>query len=438
MQAISSNSSKGSLTRRSFLHAAAVAVPYFVAGNVLGKDGTVAPSEKITLAIIGSGHRGRHDLRRALQMPDVQFVAICDVQKERRETAKNECEKSFGLKVNTFYRDFRDVLARQDIDTVLIATGDRWHAHASIYAAEAGKDVYSEKPCAITIDLCRKLAETMKRTNVIFQGGTQRRNLENFRCAAEIARTGKLGKLKAVHAAIYYLNNRYDWLPGQPEPDKEICDWDMWLGPAPWRPYNEEYIRGGWRGHDDFDSGAKHHDWGAHTVDLCQWAANADGSAPVKYWTEDVRLYAEYADGVKLIMRPNGWMGLGNCAVRFEGEDGWVETGDSGKIAVSSDALRQELTVNPAQYGGEKYGGGTHGEDPFPHIRNFFDCVKSREQPVCNADVICSSHIACHASALSWILKRKLTFDPKTDIFTDDEANRMKSRAMREPWTFGT
>ncbi|MDR1269016.1 MAG: Gfo/Idh/MocA family oxidoreductase [Planctomycetaceae bacterium] len=410
------------------------AAPVVLPAKVLGLDGGIAPSNKITLGVIGVGSRGRHDLQRMLRQPDVQFLAIAEVQADRRNAAKEWITKDFKVNDISTYRDFRELLDRKDIDTVLVATGDRWHAHASIYAAQAGKDVYSEKPCAITIDLCRQLAASMKRYGTIFQGGTQRRSLGNFKFACDLARNGKLGKLKEVHAAIYYLNVRYDWLPAQPQPDREHIDWDLWLGPSPWRPYNSDYvIKSQWRAHYDFDSGAKHHDWGAHTVDLCQWAVNADGSAPVKYWAEGDRLYGIYENGVKLVMRPDGWMGLGNCAVRFEGEDGWIETGDSGRIAVFPDSLRGELGQDFATYGGRN--GGTHGEDPLTHIRNFFDCVKTREQPTCNADVICSSHIACHASALSWLLKRELNFDPKTDTFlNDDQANRMKTRAWREPW----
>ncbi|MDR1289638.1 MAG: Gfo/Idh/MocA family oxidoreductase [Planctomycetaceae bacterium] len=433
--------SKKYFSRRDVLKAASAAVvlsplsPMVLPAQVVGRDGKVAPSNKITLGIIGAGGRGRHDLRRFLLQPDVQFLAIADVQRDRRELCKNMSEKEFGVKECTLYRDFRELLLRNDIDAVLVATGDHWHAHASIYAAQAGKDVYSEKPCAITIDLCRQLARTMKRYGTIFQGGVQRRSLGNFKTAVDLARNGKLGKLKEVHAAIYRLEVIYNWLPAQPLPKPDEIDWDLWLGPSPWRPYNVDYVRGRWRAHYDFDSGSKFHDWGAHTVDLCQWAVGADGSAPVKFWAENQTIYGRYDNGVKLVARTanDGWLGLGNCAVRFEGEEGWVETGDSGRIAVSPDSLRSELAKDFVIYG--KKNGGTHGEDPETHIRNFLDCVKTREQPVCNADVVCSTHIACHAAAMSWLLKRELNFDPKTDNFiNDDQANRLKIRSWREPW----
>lgn len=420
--------SRRAMLKSGVMAAAAMAVPTIIPGAVLGKDGAVAPSEKIILGGIGINNRGRYVLSNFLDQKDVLFSAIADVQRTKREQVKDMAQKTQGTNHVAMYRDFRELLERPDLDAVLIATGDHWHGHASIYAARAGKDVYSEKPCAITMELCGQLADTMKQYGTIYQGGTQRRSTLNFRYAVDMARKGHLGKLHTVHASIYYLQMRTDWYPEQPLRDREEVDWDLWLGPCPWRPFNMDYVNGAWRAHFDFDSGAKHHDWGAHTVDLCQWALDADGTTPVRYWADGHTLYAEYADGVKLVMRPDGWMGLGNCPVRFEGDEGWVETGDSGQMA-----------VHPARLRG-LYGAAVlkqrEGENPRNHVRNFLDCVKTRRQPVCNADVIRSSHIACHASALSWILQRELRFDPKTETFiNDDEANRMRSWTWRQPWT---
>jgi len=417
------------VSRRQFLgESLLLSVPLVVPGSVLGLDGTAPACEKIILGGIGINHRGGYDLGFFLNQPDVRFAAIADVAKVRRIKVKAQAEEAQGTADVAMYRDFRELLERKDVDAVLIATGDRWHAHASIWAARAGKDVYSEKPCAISIDLCRKLAETMKLYGTVFQGGTQRRNVRNFRYACELARTGKLGKIHTVHASIYYLKHDTNWLPEQPLPNREEFDWDLWLGPAPWRPFNEAYAGIGkspwsqWRGQYDFDSGCRHLDWGAHTVDLCQWALGMDGTEPVKYWAEGGRMFATYENGVQLVMRPDGWFGLGTCPVRFEGSEGWVETGDSGKMLLSNDALQSVY-------------GDIEGTNPRDHIRNFLDCVKSREQPTCCADVIRSSHIACHASALSWLLGRELNFDPKTEEFVnDDEANRLRVRASREPW----
>jgi len=416
-----------SLSRRTFLQASALALsPLVLPATVLGRGGT-APNSKITLGGIGINHRGWYVLSRMLEQPDVQFLAVCDVRADRRSAVKEQVDRRYNNTDCATCRDFRELLERKDIDTVLIATGDNWHAHASIYAARAGKDVFSEKPCAITIDLCQKLAETMRRYGTVFQGGTQRRSIKNSQLAVELARSGKLGKIHTVHASIYTLRCRYEWYPAQPLPDREEIDWDLWLGPAPWRPFNRAYVMGDWRGHYDFDSGATLHDWGAHTVDLCQWALDADGDGPTKYWAEGGTVHAAYKNGVKLVMRPDGWMGLGACPVRFEGDEGWVETGDSGRVVVSPDSLRAEL--------GTLSIGDRLGEDPLTHVRNFFDCVKTRRQPACNADVIASSHNVCHAAALAWMLKRELTFDPIKVEFDDDEANRMRVREWREPWS---
>ena len=220
-----------------------------------------------------------------LPQPDVRFVAIADVRADQRKNVKAMADRHNGDDRCATYRDFRELLDRPDIDAVLIATGDRWHALASITAAEAGKDVYSEKPCAISIGLAGELADAIRRTGRVFQAGTQRRSISNFVHAVELARTGKLGKLHTLHAAIYSLMDRHDWLPAQPEPEPEVVDWNMWLGPAPWRPFNWTYVNGGWRGFHDFDSGAKLLDWGAHTLDLCQAANRMRTRAARESWS---------------------------------------------------------------------------------------------------------------------------------------------------------
>ncbi|MGN1274887.1 MAG: Gfo/Idh/MocA family protein, partial [Thermoguttaceae bacterium] len=213
---------KRSISRRHFVgQSLLLSAPLVLPGSVLGLDGTAPASEKIILGGIGINHRGGYDLGFFLDQPDVRFAGIADVAKTRRIKVKAQAEGAQGTNDVAMYRDFRDLLDRKDVDAVLIATGDRWHAHASIWSARAGKDVYSEKPCAISIDLCKKLAETMKLYGTVFQGGTQRRNVRNFRYACELARTGKLGKIHTVHASIYYLTHLTDWLPEQPLPDRE-------------------------------------------------------------------------------------------------------------------------------------------------------------------------------------------------------------------------
>ncbi|MDR0522457.1 MAG: Gfo/Idh/MocA family oxidoreductase [Planctomycetaceae bacterium] len=439
------------VSRRNFLQTAAVAAaPLVLPSALFGKDGETAPSNKITFGMMGVGGRAQHDLDKMINMPDTQLLAICDVQKNRREGTKNTWVKNGKVSENevTLYRDFREMFARPDIDAVMVITGDRWHGHGAIYAAQAGKDVYVEKPCALSMDISRQIQNTMNRYGTVFQAGTQRRSLSNFITARDLVLSGKLGKIKRVYASLspWGLNCRTDWLPAEPEPNKEELDWDMWLGPAPWRPFNKSYTNGGWRGFYDFDSGSQYHEWGAHTLDLIQWMINEDGSAPVEYWLpgskgdESIHRYAPgnpvgVSEGIELVMRTvqRGWLGLGTCPVRVEGENGWIETGDSGRIEVSPASLRSELVLDPTIYNNRKTEQGTNA---YKNVRNWVDCIKTRAKTIANADVMASSHVATHAAAISYMLKKQLKFDPKTDTFIGDEtANRMRTRSWREPWS---
>jgi hypothetical protein len=421
------------LNRRRFLKTAAqagavFAMPYVIPGTVLGKSGGVPPSERIRLGGIGIGNRGGYDLGCFLHEPDVQFVAVCDVKANRRQAVKEMADSRYGNRDCATYTDLRELLARDDIDAVLIATGPNWHATASILAANAGKDVYCEKPCTKNIAQSLALAETFRRTGRVFQAGTQRRSLPNFMYAIELAQTGKLGKLQTLYAHPMGLKTEMSgWLPAEPEPSKGEVDWDTYLGPAAWRPFNRRLLDG-----FNFEKGGGMFgafgaggclEWGSHCVDLCQWANSADGTAPVEYEPKDGQLHARYANGVKLVMRNDGWLPLGSCPVRFEGETGWVETADDGELVASSPAL----LVNK----GAKIGG-------YPadfHVRDFLDCVKTRAQTRANADAACYSHIACHAANISLFLDRKATYDPvKNEFPGDEEANRLRSEALREPW----
>jgi predicted dehydrogenase len=364
----------------------------------------------------------------------VQCVAIAEVQAKRREAGKALVDEHYGSSACVVYRDLRELLDRKDIDAVLIATGDRWHSAASILAAQAGKDVYSEKPCGITIAACWELADTMHREKRVFQAGTQRRSVPNFQKAVELAHSGKLGKLHTLYASAYLPVLDNTWLPSQPSPSPDVVDWNLWLGPAPWRPFNQKYVDGGWRGQWDFDSGARLLDWGAHTVDLCQWANQADNTMPIEYEPLETHIVCRYANGVKLVIdflaqpfgdrSPHYITRLGTCPVRFVGDQGWVETGDEGEIVAKPESLEKELPDAAKR---------VRGLDVSAHARNFFDCIRSRGTPAANADVMRRSHVACHAAALAWILQRKLKLDPvKEEFIGDDEANRLRSRPSRD------
>jgi predicted dehydrogenase len=357
-----------------------------------------------------------------MEEPVVQFVAIADPQKSRRENVQKKTEAKYGPGVKG-YRDFREMLPREDIDAVLIATGDRWHTLAAINVAKAGKDIYCEKPCSMTILESQALAETMQRYGRIYTAGTQRRSIANFQLAADLCHSGKLGQLTTVHANTLHPAVSHDWLPAEPEPPSEECDWDLWLGPTPWRPFNKRYISGGWRGFFDFHGGGIL-EWGAHTVDLCNWAGTDDTLMPVLYEPTASGCICTYDNGLKLVMRDDGWMGLGTCSVRYEGEEGWVETGDTGRLELSSGQLRSEQRTFTEK-----------GTSAVSHVKNWLECVKTRKPANSNADYVAMSHIICHAAYIAWQLGRPLRFDPeKVEFIDDDEANRMRSRALRDPW----
>lgn len=420
-------------TRRKFLGTTALAIgmPTIIPGSALGKNGAVAPSNRIVMGGIGIGPRGRQVLSCFLAQPDVQFVAIADVQESRRETVRRMANKQYGNEDCFKCRDMMEILGRDDIDAVQITTGDRWHALGIMRAAKAGKDIYAEKPCSMTIHETQELADAVKLHERVFQAGTQRRNVDNFRFAAELARSGRLGKIHTVHASILRLVPDLAPLPGEPEPDPAVIDWDGWLGPAPLRPYNKKYVEGRWRGHYAFHGGAGLPEWGAHTLDLCQWAANADGTTPIEFESKgDTLIEGRYANGVKLVMRLAGFNGEGNwvvpgtCPVRFEGEEGWVETADNGKIAASSPTLLAGIPTKEMA-----------GTDPIQHVREFLDCIKTRGSTAANGEVTRHGHIACHAAAIGWQLGRKVRFDPATEKFIDDDqANALCSHPRRAPW----
>lgn len=426
-------SSRRKFLVQSALAASGLALPTIIPASALGRDGKPAPSERVTLGVIGFGRRCTYDLKVFLSLNDVQCVAIADVQAARRDAGKKLVDETYGNTDCQTYLDLRDLLARKDIDAVLIATGDRWHAPASILAAEAGKDIYSEKPCGLTIDLCQRLDDTIKRTKRVFQTGTQRRSLPHYAAAAELAQTGKLGKLQTLYASIYTPSLRSEWLPGQPTPPRDVVDWNMWLGVAPWRPYNSKYVvNSDWRGYWDFDSGARLLDWGVHTLDLCQMANQSDDTTPIEFVPSEDKITCTYANGVTLVFdflkdafgnrAPHYITRLGTCPVRYVGSEGSVEVGDSAEMVVTM--AGKEPT--------NKKWDRVKGMDTLEHTQNFIDCIKSRGAPICNSTVMRRSHIACHAASFSWLLQRPLKFDPvKEEFINDAEANSLRARAER-------
>lgn len=433
-----------SFTRRQFLTrgalaAGALALPCWVPASALGRGGTVAPSERIVMGAIGIGGRGSYDLGRFLGDQDVQVVAVCDVQRSRREAAKNTVDRKYANKNCAAYRDLRELLAgRADVDAVLIATGDRWHALASVLAMQAGKDVYCEKPSCHTMAQGQRVVETARRCGRIYQTGAQRLSEPNHVFAIEMARSGRLGPIHTVYADIRWRDGlRHDWLPAEPEPPKEELDWDTWLGPCAWRPYNGGYINGqGWYHYDDFATDVAM--WGAHSV--AQALAGLDmtkvSTIEFEYAGPDATMVTRLSNGVKLVLfRSPGsvwepcayWHGA--CGERFDGPLGWAAAADGySKPDVSSPALLREYQSVLAEY-------TSRTQRPLDHVRDFLECIKSRRPTVANPEVMCRSMQICLAADICEQLQRNLKFDlQKAEFVGDPEANQMRSRATREPW----
>lgn len=430
--------SRRQVLKRALAASAAFAVPTIIPASALGRGGAVAPSERIVMGAIGIGGRGSGDLGWMLGESDVQFVAVCDVRRSSRDGAKNTVDGRYGNKDCAAYRDMRELLAqRADIDALLIATGDRWHAPASILAMQAGKDVYCEKPSCFTMAQGQMVVETARRFGRVYQTGAQRLSEANHVFAIEMARSGRLGEIHTVYADIRWRDGmRHEWLPAEPEPPKEEFDWDLWLGPSPWRSYNSGYVNGGgWYHFYDFATDVAM--WGAHSI--AQALAGLDmtsvSSIEFTYEGPDVSMVTHLSNGVKLVLfRAGGGVGNcefwhGSCGERFDGPDGWVAAADGyAKPDVSSPRLMSEFNKVLADY-------AARTQRPMNHVRDFLNCVKSRRTTVGNPEVMHRSMSICLAADICEQLKRNLKFDlVKTEFVGDEEANRLRSRAMREPW----
>ena len=451
-----------SIRRRTFLKqaagaaAATLGLPLFVRPSALGKAGAVAPSERITMASIGVGGMGTNNLRAFLAQPDVQVLAVCDVVKANdqyghwykngwngpwfgREPARMIVEDDYAKKNPSgqykgcdAYVDFREIIARDDIDAVCVTTPDHWHAIPVIMAAAAGKDIYCEKPLSLTVAEGRAMVEAARRYNTVFQTGTMRRSSEQYRFLCELIRNGRIGKLRRVITSIGPNNKEAppsDWKP-MPVPD--WLDYDMWLGPAPWAPYHKDRCLYTFRFGLDY-SGGQTTNLGAHVIDVIQWANGTDDTGPIEFedlgseWPRDglfttatkVHFRARYANGVEFTcetQETESW--------RFEGTDGWIDVRDD-KWTGSPESLK--TTVIGANE--------IHLYKSDEHHRNFIDCIKSRQPTAAPAEVGHRSTSICHLGNIAMRLGRKLHWDPVAERFTDcDEANGMLSKPMRSPW----
>ena len=408
-----------------------MALPYFVPASALGKADKVAASERITIGFIGVGDHGINmNLRTFLGQPDAQAVAVCDVDTDHLITARNIVNEKYGNKDCATYKDFREVLARKDIDAVMISTPDHWHVPISIAAAKAGKDVECEKP-TVTIREGRILVETMQRYNRVFQWSTEDRAVYEYHRMCELVRNGRIGKVHTIRVEL----PSGPGTPGNPQPMAvpKSLDYDMWLGPAPFAPYTKDRCHWNFRWILDY-SGGQLTDWGAHLLDGAQWGNDTENTGPVEvqgkgvFWRDglyntakEYRIEYQYANGVKLIITS------GTPSLRFEGTDGWI--GNRGWRAPLQAEPKSILdsVIGPDEVHLYTCPGGEQ--------RNFLDCVKSRKVCYFPPEIGQRCFTIAHIGNISMLLGRKLKWNPDTEQFVnDDEANRMLSRSMRSPW----
>ena len=428
------------MDRRGFLKTSgwAVTALSIVPSSVLSV-GRTAPGSRITVGMIGVGKQGTFHTRHLLGMPDVQVVAVCDPVMANRMGAKQLVEESYGESVSrgTFkgcsvYNDFRELLARADVDAVFIASPEHWHALHTIHAAKAGKDIYCEKAMSKTIAEGQAMVQTVRRFSRVFQTGTQQRSSVKFRKACELVRNGYIGRLHTIKVGDP-RGHQGPQIRTTPVP--EGIDYNMWLGPACWAPYFPERLINlqGWMLCYDYTVGFQS-GWGQHDIDIAQWGNGTDYTGPVevegratfpKEGLNDTALtwHTEfvYANGVRLIFTSDNENPHG---IRFEGTDGWIFVNRRILQAKPISLLNVSLKSSDV----DLYNGNTHH-------KNFFDCVRSRRDPICPVEVGHRTNIICNLSDIATRLGRKLRWNPKLERFPNDvQANRMLSRAMRPPW----
>ncbi|HUT32044.1 MAG TPA: Gfo/Idh/MocA family oxidoreductase [Planctomycetota bacterium] len=439
------------MRRRDFVlrAAAAAAAPLVVPASALGAEGAAAPSRRIGLGFIGLGAMGSGHLRCCLAYPDVQILATCDVDRWRRERAKAAVEEAYAARQAAdkcqACNDLRDVLDRPDIDAVVIATGDRWHGLATVLAAQAGKDVYCEKPISLTIAEAQAMVQAVRRYDRVCQIGLQQRSTPEFIRACQLVRAGALGTLRIVYVNMAGTSADVS-LPAEPVP--EGLDWDLWLGPAPWRPYNRRFHPYGqwhgvvpWHFCRDFGGGNLTSNT-VHAFDVVQWGLGMDASGPVEVTPPETGkvplLTYRYASGVLCqvvngrLPRPRdfelkGWdeaTAVQNFGAVFVGDGGWIHVGREGYLrSQPEEIVRQHL---PPPDGAHPVGN---------HHQDWFQCIRARRRTACDVAVGARSTTVSHLGCIAHWLARPLRWDPVREEFVgDSEANRWRSRPMRQPW----
>jgi predicted dehydrogenase len=433
--------------------AAAVGFPYIVRSSALGADGTVMPSERVTMGCIGVGGQGTHNMNAFMQFSDVQIVAVCDVERGSnlyrgetfgRNQAKEKVDAYYAQKGGgaisgcEAFEDFRELLDRREIDAVTVCTPDHWHGVIGVLAARAGKDVYCENPLANTVLDGREICEAVKRYGRILQTGSHERSNDSVRYACELVRNGRIGKLQTVRVNMPCDEPHHQQVRDMagPHPDMTVprgFNYDMWLGPADDAPYTEKRCHFWWRFILEY-GGGEMTDRGAHIIDLAQFGNGTDDTGPIEVTAKGKRLprglfnvfmeyefELKYANGVRVVGASQGTRGL-----KFEGDKGWIFIHiHGGELEAEPASLLKEV-IRP----GEIRLGRSAG-----HHRDFLDAVKARTEPVAPAEVGHRTSSICHLINIAMLTEQTLTWDPTMERITNNaEADRMLSRPFRSPW----
>ncbi len=445
------------LSRRTFIKAtaASAAFPYVISSSALGKAGSVSPSNRITMGAIGVGAMGAGDLRGFVGKKEVQMLAVCDVDSRHLEQAKHSVDRAYDNQNCDAYTDFRDLLDRDDIDAVMIATPDHWHAVQAIMAVKSKKHVHCQKPLAYTIAEGRAMCDAVEKYKVTWQTGSQQRSDKDFRRACELIRNGRIGKVHTVNIGLphgHYVNfGSTNETINQPP---EGFDYDMWLGPAPEAPYSPARCHRNFRWVSDY-SGGQITDWAGHHCDIAQWAMGTDRTSPVQIQGKgtfpkdglfdtvyEYRFECKFDEGFTMIIsdvkklpkQKDGLIFADGChiceedrkalGVLFEGSNGWIHVNRGGITANPQSVLNSVIGPNEI-----------HLYESNDHKQNFLDCIKSGEPTVAPAEVAHRSIMIGHLGIIAMKTGSKLKWDPVNERFENDEpANRYLSRPMRSPW----
>ncbi len=421
-------------SRRRFLTTtvAAGCAPWILPSRIWGAPANAQPNSRIVMGFIGVGKQGRHLLNSFLPHNTIQVVAVCDVDTTRREHHAKLVEEFYKARNRQDskgcdrVKDFREIIARKDIDSVVIATPDHWHANVVLPAAKAKKDIYCEKPLSLTIAEAKAMIDAVRENNIVFQTGSMQRSSSEFHKACSLVRNGRIGKVEQV---VVGVGKPSKWCDLPEEPLEAGLDWDFWLGPAPVRPYNSILSPRGvhdhfpdWRNYREY-SGGMMTDWGAHHFDIAQWGLGMDTSGPVEIIPpadpkSGTGLRYRYANGVEMIHDAS----KGGC--QFIGAAGSIFV-DRGRFTAKPESVGD---VKPDELPIQLYKSTNHYKD-------FVDCIRSRQRPICDVEVGARSVTVCHLGNLAYWNGRKLTWDPEKWQFVGDaEANRWLDNAKRAPW----